>query len=500
MPNRKILNITFALIIVVSALVGSTGTAVAVHGGDCSELDEFFWVLSIGTVNADKCDSSHLSDSYQELEEAKENSTKTQIYNTGSQLKTTREAYLANQNNYLLDSGTVAMTKAESAAISAIDANKSRSEVKADAQEAVRNHYALMQMNLVDRFNTDILTIWTMKNTSNIAGIENTFVDGDETQAGSSWVDASIIGQSQTQVSLVNGSTVLIYGLDMRTENEVGGTFTDTVIITNEEIDNTPLVDIEVEPISGETSYYVMDWSEMRNAYNDINSKSTQMEANAETYADGLYNASQNETLDASDYISPSTLAEQYSTNFNDTGYYAYAVGYAGANGFAIPKINSTDLMTITTGSGTYNGLIMSQYAPDGGVWETGVTYNANNIQGKQLIATSDGELIELQDTFTIESMQDKDGNEVQTTEVRQIEYDVSNASESYAELQENIRALQLEINSLDPMGTGGDTGDSNSNSGIELPNWLTMNIAGIPVWLIGIAALVIGYLFISRR
>jgi len=505
MYKRKILNATFALIIVISALVGSTGTAVAVHGGECSEIDEFFWVLSVGLINSDKCDSSHLSQDYQELQEAAENSTETQIYNAGKQAKADQTQYFDLQNNYLLDSGTPAMTKAESAAIAAIDANKSRSEVKQDARNAVQDYYSRMQMNLVDQWGVHIETIGTMEVNQESAGISEMFVESDGGISGSSR-DTRIhdTPTEEGSVTLLNGTTYFARGLRLA-ESDTGNYHT-TVWPNTGNVSYTitsgvtlSSKNIVVQAIEGETGYNAVTYYEYKNRWNAIDSKSQQMEDNAAVWADGVYNASQSGG-DITNYISPSTLAEKYSTDFNSTGYYGYAVGYAGAQGFAIPNLTTTNLMTIQADGKSFNGLLMSQNPPSNGMWEVGTTYNAQNIVGKQLIATTDGNLYDIQGEFTITSMQDKDGNEVQTTTVRQIEYNVSNADEEYAKLQDTIRQLQLEVNALEPMGSGSSGGDSSNTSGFSLPDWLTMTIVGIPVWLIGIVALAIAYIFMGRR
>jgi hypothetical protein len=240
---------------------------------------------------------------------------------------------------------------------------------------------------------------------------------------------------------------------------------------------------INVDPITGETSYHALTWSEYHQAWLDIENKSAQVEANAEVYADGLYNMSQSGELNATTYVSPSTLAQEYSTDYSTTGYYAYAVAYAGAAGFAVPDMNETAVMTIQTGAGTYEGLLMSQNAPAGGLWEVGVTYDAAAIQGKQFVARTDGNISELKGEFTITEMLDESGSAVQNTTTQETVYTVSNVSQSYAALQKQIRALQTEIYEEEADGLSGPLGSGGSIGNI---GWIAVGV----IALVGVGAL----------
>jgi|GEM_PF-5625973 len=475
----------FLTVLMVLLVIGATvpAPAAAQSTEDCSTFDAFLWVMTqpVGWL-ADHCDPVMLSDDVQDLESDLANSTEVSIYNTGQQSVAATNQLTTVMQNSLNSSRTVAMSHAEAAAISAIDNGSSRSEVKTAASDAVKDYYATKQINLADRYSVHTSTVNTMISAAHTAsGVSNSFVDVesvDDIQG-----DREADGHDDTStVTLVDGSsyqfTQIGYDDDTSGQGGWGSPASDDYGNTD---DGRYFV---VGSITGETSYNVFDAAQYGDLWGDIESQSTQMESNAEVYADGLYNMSQNGTLESTSYVSPSTLAQEYSTDYNSTGYYSYAVAYAGAAGFAIPDMNVSATMTIQTGSGTYEGLIMSQYAPDNGTWVVDRTYDASLIQGKQFVARTDGNITELTGQFTITEMLDESGTPVVNTTVQQIEYSTSNVSENFTALQQEIRALQQEILEDEEGGLSGPGG-----AGGGLGNLGLLGI-GVLVLLVGGAML----------
>lgn len=484
---RQFLAVLVALAVVLVAVAGTPTAPVqrasATHTGPCDWTDAFLYGLTFTLFNSHKCDPVALSDALDELEADQQNSTKTQIYNTGKQVQTDSVQYGAVVDNYLADSGNPAMAKAEAAAIAAIDANKTRTETETAAANAVQDYYTVKQMNLVDQWGTSVSSVATMENTSDVAALTEGFVEPnmapasnvqsrfgfavDEGITDSGYSESPLTTSAQT--TLINGSTYNTMELRLAMYYQACNCWYNE----NARVDrgwvnrtiggsNNNVSGVYVGPITGETSYVAFDFVTYGQRWANIEAKSTQLEANAQEYASALYNASEAGNLSTVDYVNGATLAQEYSTDYTSTGYYSYAVGWAATAGFAIPDLGNTSAMTIDTAGATYQGLLMSQTAPSGGTWQTGVTYDANLIGGKQFVATLDGSVVELTGEFTITSMEDEDGASITETQVQQTDYTVANTSAEYEALQQEIRSLQTEIVE-DTQTTGGGGGASGS-------------------------------------
>jgi hypothetical protein len=186
---------------------------------------------------------------------------------------------------------------------------------------------------------------------------------------------------------------------------------------------------------------------------------------NMAVYVETLYNAKQNGTLDAAAHVNPYTLAQEYATDYQSTGYYSYAIGMAASMGMSVPDVGNLSVMVVEHDGKLNEGLLFSQNAPDNDTWVTGQTYNPDYIEGKQFFATVDGEVIELTKPFVIKSMENKQGEQVSsTTSQTYVYYSGVNTTE-YAELQAELTSLRQEIESLEPTvsnpGTTGDGGDT---------------------------------------
>jgi hypothetical protein len=480
---------------------GPVGMAAASHT-ECSEVDEFFWVLSVGFLN-DHCDSSKLSQHATDLEDAQANATKTDIHSTGQQTKANTEQYLGVFGNYLQDSQTPAMAKAEAAAVEAIDNGDSETEVEQAAVDAVQDYYTKKQLNLIDQYGVTAETIATMGAAAEANGdIDPLFVSPELINTNDETIQNVVVNGTETEtITLINGTqrAAKTIRLESQSCTEESGVNSPGVVYMgvrdgSDQIgtqdctsnDRGTVVDVRVDAFDDQLGFAAIEFSDYSNEWSDITSKSNQMETNAEQYADALYNETQNGSADVSDYVSGATLAQEYSTDYNDTGFYSYLVGFSATQGMAIPNLSTTSLMEIQTVDSTYQGLIMSQYAPNGSEWEVGTTYNADNIQGKQFVATTDGEVVELDGQFTIQSMEDQDGNEVESTSIQEFNYTVTNETSNYAELQEEIRALQEEINNIEPPGGSGGGGDGGFDFNLGTSGVVVIAAAASAVLLLG--------------
>jgi len=111
----------------------------------------------------------------------------------------------------------------------------------------------------------------------------------------------------------------------------------------------------------------------------------------------------------------------------------------------------------------TYEGLLFSQEIPEGG-FETGDTYNSTDLNGTVVMGDQvNGEQITFwKGNFTIESMYDGSGNEVNSTTWEKPSYDSYNSSEYLSYLNESTEAWKQAIQEENEGSSGGpvDPGD----------------------------------------
>lgn len=502
--NSAAASVFMVLMLLIAVPTGAAGQTTVPQ---CSELDEFVWVITIGVLNSEKCDSSYLSDLLQQQVANDQAATEAELYDRASEIAQSNDQFGTVMNNGLQDSRTAVWAKGEAEAFSAIDQGLTRQLVKDQVNATVEDYYATKQINLANRWIDTRNQIDHLQNLSELNGFSYTsrmqvaYDDGSGGYTlsgpyGSKYHPKnSTTGTHVATFTLVNGSTVQVPSLEL--SSEVSGAVSDPDGGTGYNIDggdgDSSSSDRFVDPLADPSaSMYWRDGGQNRNAQFDldyvyvkpvgtnpgftidlltiketnveIESQSAQMKANLAPYVDTLYNETQAGNISAAEHINPLTLAQEYSTDYNTTGYHSYAIATLAGLGYTSPQLNGTDYMTIAYGGQQYNGLLFSQEAPSStnGTWVANQAYSTLAIPGSQVIATTDGRLIEMDGSFTIVAMKDKNGNDIQETGTQQYYYNTTNVSE-YEALQQSIRELRTEIESrqLQPAGGGGAIGGS---------------------------------------
>lgn len=221
---------------------------------------------------------------------------------------------------------------------------------------------------------------------------------------------------------------------------------------------------------SEEGNEVIVEFDDYAPLWSDINSTTTRQTDNFDTYANESYDAWRNGTLNASDYLSSSTLASQYAQNYESTGYYTYAVTSLASVGLdTAGAINESSHQEITyhpAGSNetrNLTGMLMSQEGPHydpnssrtNGTWYTGVTYNTSqDVNGSVLFVTTNGTQDTLNGTFTIETITDRNGTEINYAETQTYNYEVHDTSKLSAKL-DRLKELRSQLEAIEPKLSG---------------------------------------------
>jgi hypothetical protein len=202
------------------------------------------------------------------------------------------------------------------------------------------------------------------------------------------------------------------------------------------------------------------------------------------------YDAWKNEKIDESDFIDPYLAARNMDKNASFSNWASVQLSIM--EGVGLPEnMSKIGYFKIEdkTDNNTYQGILLSASNPDSGAFETGNTYNASKINGPQFISL-DNEIHELEGKFTIKEIVTNDGESINKTVIKKVNYTTTNYEEyknSTRNLQEFIAALEASQTS----GAGGGNTGNNINLGI-----LNNKFMGIPYWIFLVGGIVIAMLF----
>ena len=488
---RRVAPALFALLLLTAAMGGpfsglaaaQTETPVEV-GEECDTLDSLLYdAFSIGNIITDgdnPCSAEYQSKQVQDEYQERINETTLQVtYQRMVDRQKNIDDYHTTQRNYLQDTRTVAMAKGEEAAVTAIENAYERPEVKNRSADAVRDYYSLKQYNVLKKWNAEVEKLKTIKNISDNQGvafnevvtIKHTF---HNTNGGSGTYNGSIIGFGATSITLNNGSSVQVQTITFNTSaNGYSEGYIDPVNPHAVREDGSQydhqmeFNELVINSISTDTVSKSTTMDQWPETFNSMADQSNQIADNSRAYAGSVYNATVEGNASAAEYLSPLSIAQERSLNYSDAGHYSYAIATLGSVGLSTPDLNSTGMMTVSYNGSSYEGFIASSEGPPNG-WVSGETYNTANLNGSQLLVTRESGMMEMSGSFTVDEITDPEGNQVNSTNTRQVEYAGINNSQ-YLDLQQQIRELDAQTRAREPVIIEGGGGDGDGSDGFGL-------------------------------
>jgi hypothetical protein len=533
--GERAFSLLLTMLVVVSAVgVGvapspaGTASAQAADTEECSAWDAILYdFANVGNYNllggekdSNPCSAEYVKDEISEEWNATDAAeTKAEIHSRAGQLSASNENFLTAQQNGLTNSETIAFSKGEAAAVEVLANGGNVSEAQAAANESIEDFYAVKQYNLIDRWNVIIQTIETLnqraENTTDVSndfvtlGTENSFTESGPVDS----VDSSVIntgGTSQT-ITLVNSSSHSIDGLAVSySGNNHGASYSpSTSSATYKDGDFRAYLDgssdtymsadrVRIRPTDNVSSTTAVKAGEFWIIHKSIEDKSQSTKQEVSVYVnESLGPAVENGNLNATSYVSPATLAQEYAQDYNGSDSYIRALAIAASSGMETPSLENVGSMTVEMNGTTYTGLLLSQSAPNGS-WESGKTYDPAQLDGIQMFAAAGnpGEMIELDQPFTVSKITGKDGGEIQTAETISLTYDTTNAAENYSERQEQIRQIQLQLEERKAQATTGPVGTGSGEGALNaLAQFLGVSV-GAAVVVVVVAGLIIGKIY----
>lgn len=500
MTRKQIRAVLLAFVLVTTAIAGPMTGTVAAQAADteeCGTWDALLYdAFSIGDINLggdeeeNPCSAEYqVNQVTEEFNETDAAQTRVAIHARAGQLAATNEQLFTVQQNYLKDTETIAFSEGEAAAIEVLSNGGTISEAQQAANESIEDYYAVKQINLIDRWNVNVQTAHTLADrANNTTGVNSDFVHHNEPG------NLLVSGVDSRSLSLVNGSNTLMDQFHVRLEYDSQTNTPYVDFLSREaEVDTATrfINQISVRPTDDLTSKEVVVFDDFSNEWNSIKNKSEGAKQEVSVYInDSLGPAVESGEYNATSYASASTLAREYAQEYNGSESYVQATALAASHGFSTPDLENTAHMTISHDGETYTGLLLSQEAPSSG-WESNQVYDPALLSGIQLFAVSDAGanetgVVELDGSFSVESIQGTDGEQLEQANSTQIVYKTSNESADYSELQQTIRNLSAQIEQREnTIGGGGDGGGGGGGG--------SSNLVVGGVLIAGVALLVIG-------
>jgi hypothetical protein len=222
--------------------------------------------------------------------------------------------------------------------------------------------------------------------------------------------------------------------------------------------------------------------------HDDIESANTQMRSNADLYVGNLYSTYSPGDINNSSVIDPTTLAQEFSTDYNSTGYYAYAGAEAALTTGANATFNESMVLVGSESGNVYNGSIYTSWSPasTNGEFVVDHEYHISNASSPVYFATNDG-LVLIQENFTLTEMVNvKTGESVNSTQLQDYTQQTSDPSLTVEEF-ERLLELRNEVEEAEAAaGAGGGSG-------------LNTEIFGMPAYVLLLIAAA-GAMFLSGR
>lgn len=357
------------------------------------------------------------------------------------------EVFTDTMNNSLEGASSIGRSEGMQAYWDAIENGQSLSASKQAGKQAVKDFYHVKYTQVAASWNIYTTSMAQYETLERNANLPNGYVELDNTNmADSDWQDSPTLGSNQTIVS-PNGSGVEFVSI----------------------ADSSPIY--PTEPGYGSAAlrvgYHNQTFAtvngptkgEYTTLLNKIDTQSSQVQQAIDTVANETYQKAINGEINASDVLSANTIAREYSQEGNDQAW--AAIRLSQIRDVAPPEgLENIGSVTVTSDGTTETGVFLSRTNPASGSFQSGNSYNASKLSGKQMIVREDGSFGEITGDFTLDKITKPDGSTKSSLTVRKPNYEATNISEWRA-FQKNISELRAGIDARQQKLLNGSSGGS---------------------------------------
>jgi hypothetical protein len=307
-----------------------------------------------------------------------------EIYARALEMSTANTALNTVFSNRLEDTRNIAWMKGKAAAIEQMNAGKPLADAEAAALEANDAYYTTIEKNVLNHWNESLNKI---EHYADMA-VSHSNLDG-ETLFGVGFTDYKPV---EDTFYTSNG-----YKTGGFEEKELrDGTMYDTRVLFFQGVDTSSTTQYLVYSYDGRdhnnnigndlhnSSGYIDDpdtnaeaspeLMAVRGLLADIWTQWDQMNTNLQTFVNDAYTSLQSGDIDLTDLVDPVTLASEYSSAYDSTGYYGYAAANLAILG--VPTdLSGNATITLVNDGATVSGTLFVESPPTGGL-DVGTEYD----------------------------------------------------------------------------------------------------------------------------
>jgi hypothetical protein len=405
----------------------------------------------------EECFEGQENDVYQTMSDLDAQQTKDDLYAGALDQEAMQENTFTRVDNYLQDTENAAWSQAEMAIAQAWQNGSTSAAAGSRANESFDRYYSVKQYNTVSEWNAAVLAVKTAENKSEAeANISEDFVSASTNNEGGNFVYARPVGFGTTTYTLINGTTVDVRTIDVEVYGDDGSstyTGTTTFHLTTGAKHFKPqsatgfganITGISVQNPNGDGSADLVSFVDWPDRYSRFSTQATDLKTEAASYADSVYDGLEAGTVNGSEIISRNTKMFEMISDPGQNSSMARRTFALSGLGLETPELNGTGTMEVFYQNTEYKGLVASESAPDGS-WQANTTYNASNMSGMQILATTDGQQMMLEGEFRIGKMTNESGGLVENITHKKTVYKTNNVSELNAKL-DRILAHRKEV------------------------------------------------------
>ncbi len=397
------------------------------------------------------------------------NETKLEIYQSAAAQSDSAENFHTMLDNRLQDTETVALVKGKGAYMHEWNQTGSETSARAASKENITEYYSVMERNLLAEWNGQLDNIQYLRALSREeTGVPDSYVTVPGHDRGENVNNVTITGFGTRSYTLQNGSNVDVRTIDIyvhQNDDNAGGTVTigpsDGAAMNvdfSEFNGDHKEVDLKTVVVNPPTSNYdtleALRFNNTANALSDIDAQTESAIGQMDTVVNQTIDGLQSGDITIGDMMDPYVLQNQFSPGDDYQGWAAANLAMLGTN--QPTDLDSTGYMNITLEDGSQlQGIVQSRSNPPSGKFAVNETYNPANIGGSQWI-TTDSEVRELTQNFTVKEVRTTDGERRQNFTIEKKTYETTSA-EDLEELNQELALLREEISAR----------EDNLNSGI---------------------------------
>jgi hypothetical protein len=329
----------------------------------------------------------------------------------------------------------------------ALENDSSQSAAKLEAEGQIDEFYAVRINNLVADWNTLTLSWQDYENQSGVNNL-GAYAIVESSYQGDSITGGYASPNGEQSIALGNGSTATAHAIDNGWA--LSGTHVDTYS------------DVQLVIKDGYDGNYRVRSPHRHRYLNVLQTLRNQREnvtAEVNTWINQTYSEVQAGDITWSEAVGASTIARNFAAE-GDIQSWALT-RLSNMRGVSPPKnLSEVGYYEISHENETQKGLLASDGNPPSGAFEAGETYNGSKLSGPQYLIANDS-VTDLDGLFTVESITDDRGEQINRTVIKEVSYETQNTSnlaaliESNQELRAQIEARQQRLRN-NSGGSGG--------------------------------------------